>query len=177
MIEIIVGIVVGIVLIIILLLSTSNNKYKYAFIKIERAEEDIDLYLQKKKDYLDRTRPIIKKELKLNDFLSEIDSNVEDMSNHQKNDFLRSLYNELFKVIDENEKLLKSETLMSIIDELDDNEEQIIGCIKYYNDTVVDFNKLVISFPTNIIAFFKGYKKKEFYNNEKRERFEILNEK
>ena len=34
-----------------------------------------------------------------------------------------------------------------------------------------------ISFPTNIIALFKGYRKKEFYNNEKRVVFEILNEK
>ena len=177
MIGIIIGVVVGFILLLIILLSFSGNKYKYAIIKIDRAEEDIDIYLQKKKDYLDRTRPIIKKELKLNDFLGEIDSNIEEMSNHQKNDFLRSLYNELFKTIDENEKLLKSDTLMSIIDDLNDNEEQIIGCIKYYNDTVVDFNRLVISFPTNIIALFRGYKKKEFYNNEKREMFEILNEK
>jgi hypothetical protein len=60
----------------------------------------------------------------------------------------------LFKVLDENEKLLKSETLLSILEELNDNEEDIIGAIKFYNDTVVDFNELVVSFPANIIALF-----------------------
>ena len=66
---------------------------------------------------------------------------------------------------------------MSIINELSDNEENIVGAIKFYNDTVVDYNKLAISFPTNIVALVKRYKKKQFYNNEKREMFEILNEK
>ena len=52
-----------------------------------------------------------------------------------------------------------------------------MGAIKFYNDTVVDFNRLVASFPSKIVAFIKRYRKKEFYNNEKREMFEILNEK
>ena len=59
--------------------------------------------------------------------------------------------------------------------DLNNNEENIIGSIKFYNDTVVLFNHLVVSFPSNIICLFKRYKKKEFYSNEKREMFEILN--
>ena len=83
----------------------------------------------------------------------------------------------MFKTIEENEKLYKSESLVAILNNLGENEENLVGAIKFYNDTVVDYNKLAISFPTNIIAFFKRYKKKEFYNNEKRVMFEILNEK
>ena len=49
--------------------------------------------------------------------------------------------------------------------------------IKFYNDTVVDFNQLILSFPSSIIAFIKRYKKKEFYSNEKREIEDILNTK
>ena len=63
------------------------------------------------------------------------------------------------------------------MDEIKDNEESILGCTKFYNDSVVVFNKLVGSFPSNIVAFFWHYKRKEFYNNEKREMYEILNEK
>ena len=97
------------------------------------------------------------------------------MNHFQRNDNLKTAYNELFKVIDENEKLMKSDTLVSILEELNNNEENIIGSIKFYNDTVVLYNHLVVSFPSNIISLFKRYKKKEFYNNEKRELFEILN--
>ena len=152
-----------------------NNRFQLAIIKIDKAEEDIDIYLQKKKDLLDRTRPIIKKELKKESFLDALDNNYGEMNHFQRNDNLKTAYNELFKVIDENEKLMKSDTLVSILEELNNNEENIIGSIKFYNDTVVLYNHLVVSFPSNIISLFKRYKKKEFYNNEKRELFEILN--
>ena len=164
-----------VICIILMIFTLVNNKFKLAVIKIDKAEEDIDIYLQKKKDLLDRTRPIIKKELKKDSFLDALDNNYGEMNHFQRNDNLKTAYTELYKVIDENEKLLKSDTLVSILEELNNNEENIIGSIKFYNDTVVLYNHLVVSFPSNIISIFKRYKKKEFYNNEKREIFEILN--
>ena len=174
MLEIII-IAIVIICIILMIFTLVNNKFKLAVIKIEKAEEDIDIYLQKKKDLLDRTRPIIKKELKKDSFLDALDNNYGEMNHFQRNDNLKTAYNELYKVIDENEKLFKSDTLVSILEELNNNEENIIGSIKFYNDTVVIYNHLVVSFPSNIISLIKRYKKKEFYNNEKREIYEILN--
>jgi len=168
---------VAIVGFILFIATIINNRFKFAIIKIEKAEEDINLYLQKKKELIERTIPIIKKELKLKEYLNDINSINDETDNFNKNDILKKLSNEIYKTIDENEKLYKSDSLMSIINDLSDNEENIVGAIKFYNDTVVDYNKLAISFPTNIIAFVKRYKKKQFYNNEKREMFEILNEK
>lgn len=168
---------VAIVGFILFIATIINNRFKFAIIKIEKAEEDINLYLQKKKELIERTIPIIKKELKLKEYLNDINSINDETNNFNKNDILKKLSNEIYKTIDENEKLYKSDSLMSIINELSDNEENIVGAIKFYNDTVVDYNKLAISFPTNIVAFVKRYKKKQFYNNEKREMFEILNEK
>ena len=43
------------------------------------------------------------------------------------------------------EKLLKSEKIVNIINEFNDNEEDLVASIKFYNDTVVDFNKLIKS--------------------------------
>ena len=131
--------------------------------------------LDKKKELLDRTRPIIQKELKIEEFITELDNDFTNMNNFEKHNTLKMAYNELFKTVDENEKLMKSDSLLSVLNS--ENEEDVIGAIKFYNDTVVEFNKLVVSFPSCVIAFFKRYKKKEFYNNEKREMFEILNEK
>ena len=176
MLEIILGVVAGISF-ILLIATIINNKFQLAVIKIEKAEEDIDIYLEKKRELLDRTRPIITKELKEEDFLTELDQNFAEISNFAENDILKKSYNDLFKTIDENDKLLKSDALSTILSSLNDNEENIVGAIKFYNDTVVEYNKLIVSFPSNIIGFFKRYKKKEFYNNEKREMFEILNEK
>ena len=174
--EVIIGVIIFLCF-FFFFITVINNRFKLAIIKIDKAEEDINIYLQKKKELLDRTKPIINKELKIENFLNEIDLYNDDMSNFDKNDLLKRQYNNLFKVIDENEKLYKSEPLMSIFSCLNENEENVVGAIKFYNDTVVNYNKLVISFPSNIISLFKGYKKKEFYNNEKREIFEILNKK
>lgn len=168
MLEIILGIIVfiSILLIIIILI---NNKFKLAIIKIDKAQEDISLYLQKKEELLNRTKPIIKKELKLKEFLQDLDTISVEASNFDVHMQLKKAYNEFFKIIDENEKLLKSKSMLSILDELDENEENIVGSIRFYNDTVVDYNQLVISFPSNVVAFFGRYKKKSFYNNEKRD--------
>ena len=154
-----------------------DNKFKLSIIKIDKAEEDIDLYLQKKSELLERSRPIIKKELKIKKFMVELDEKRDEYSNFENHLLLKKCYNELFKTLDENEKLLKSKSLVKILEELNDNEENIVGAIKFYNDTVVEYNKLIVSFPSKLIALFKRYKKKDFYNNEKREIFEILNNK
>ncbi len=167
-------VIIGIISMFVVICS---NKINFVLIKIDKAEEDISLYLDKKYELLDRTRPIIKKELKTDSFLEEINTyeNIKEDS-FASHDLLKSSYNELFKTLDNNEKLFKSDSLNKILKELSDNEENIVGAIKFYNDTVVDYNKLVVSFPSSIVALFRRCKKLEFYNNEKRERFGILKE-
>jgi len=78
------------------------------------------------------------------------------------------------RTVREHEKLFKSENLSSILRDLSDNEEAIIGSIKFYNDNVVVFNQLVSSFPAKIVAFFHHYKRKDFYNDESKEIYELL---
>lgn len=175
MLEIIMLIIV-IITLLLLIIVINNNKFQFSIIKIDKAEEDISIYLDKKKQLLNRARPIILKELKLDTFLENLDDNLDEMNNFQEYELLKNDYNKFFKTLDENEKLLKSENLLSILEDLNDNEEDIVGAIKFYNDTVVEFNKLLVSFPSNIIGFFKRYKRKDFYNDEKREIFEILND-
>ncbi len=175
MLEIIMLIIV-IITLLLLIIVINNNKFQFSIIKIDKAEEDISIYLDKKKELLNRARPIILKELKLDTFLENLDDNLDEMNNFQEYELLKNDYNKFFKTLDENEKLLKSENLLSILEDLNDNEEDIVGAIKFYNDTVVEFNKLLVSFPSNIIGFFKRYKRKDFYNDEKREIFEILND-
>lgn len=176
MLETILGVIVGLSIVLCIYVII-NNKFQFAIIKIEKAEEDIDIYLQKKLELLNRTRPIIKKELKLDDYMTELDVSFDEVNNKEMHNTLKNVYNSLFKTLDEHEKLLKSDTLLSILESLNNNEEDIVGAIKFYNDTVVEFNQLIVSFPSKIIAILKRYKKKDFYNNEKREIFEILNEK
>jgi len=176
MLEIILG-CIGAISLIAIIMVLFNNRFELASIKIDKANEDIEMYLSIKHNLLDRSRPIVKKALRTKEFMENIETIEVDGDNIETHLLLKKCYNELFKALDEHEKLFKSEALCKILDELNENEENIVGAIKFYNDTVVEFNKLVVTFPSNIIALFRRFKKKEFYNNEKRESFEILNEK
>lgn len=169
---------VAIVSAILLVITIYNNKFKFAIIKIEEAENNIDVLFDKKIELLERTRPIIKKELKLKEFLEDIEFLNETKINHfEMNESLKNLHSELNSTIDENDKLYKSEALVNIVDEIKSNEEAILGSTKFYNDNVVIFNQLVSGFPSSMVALIFGYKKKDFYNNERKEMFEILNDK
>ena len=174
MLEIIIGCIVLIALLGIIII-IYHNKFKISIVKIEEAENNIDLFLQKKLESLKRASKIIKKELKMDEFLDEIDNEmVAELNNFELNELLTRTYNEFFKTLDDNEKLFKSESLIHIIEELNSNEIDLVASIKFYNDTVVTFNQLIVSFPSNIFRLFFGYRKKEFYTHEKREIYEIL---
>ena len=172
--QIIIAIVIVVCILLILIL-LGKNKFNFSIIKIEEAESNIEIYLEKKRNLLERAIPVLKKELKQDDFLKSLDKLDKDVLNHfQINALLHSAYLELLGIIDENEKLLKSKTITKIVRDLDSNEQNRIGSIKYYNDNVTNFNKLVNSFPTSIIAFFCRYKNKDYYNDEDKEIDELL---
>ena len=177
MLEIILGTVVGIAIILIFLVFM-HNKFQFAIIKIEEAENNIDILLHKKLDLLNRAAPVVKKGLKLEDFLNELEDEKNcNCSLFELNSVLKKNYDLFFKMLDDNEKLFKSEILTTIINDINSNEIDLVAAIKFYNDGVVCFNKLISSFPSNVYAFIKRYKKKDFYNNEKKEIFDILNDK
>ena len=172
--QIIIAIVIVVCILLILIL-LGKNKFNFSIIKIEEAESNIEIYLEKKRNLLERAIPVLKKELKQDDFLKSLDKLDKDVLNHfQINTLLHNAYLELLGIIDENEKLLKSKTITKIVRDLDSNEQNRIGSIKYYNDNVTNFNKLVNSFPTSIIAFFCRYKNKDYYNDEDKEIDELL---
>ena len=164
--------------VILMIITIYNNRFKFTIIKIDEAENNMDILLEKKRDLLDRARSIIMKELKLKEFMDDIEFLKESkINNYEMNNSLKDLHNQLNKSLDENEKLFKSDPLISIIEDISCNEEAINGSIKFYNDNVVIFNQLISTFPSNIVAKIFHYMRKEFYNNEKKEMYEILNSK
>lgn len=174
-------VIIGGLLIIGFLISyiiSNHNKFKFAIIEIDEAENNIEVLLQKKIDLINRTIPIIKKELKLDSFLDDMNFlNSSNLTHFEIYNHLCEMNSKLMVTLDENEKLFKSVQLTNILEEIKDVDEDIDGSIKFYNDSVTVFNKLIVSFPSKIIAWMFRYKRKEFYNNETREMFDIINDK
>lgn len=151
------------------------NKFQFTNIKINEAANSIDTLLEKKGDLLNKVALIVTKELELDNFLEYL-GDLGKLNNFELNDLLSRAYNELFKVINDNDSLLENEDFISILENLNNNEIELVASIKFYNDSVVILNQLTSGFPSSIIGFFGRYKKKDFFNNEKRKKRELLTE-
>ena len=159
---------------ILLVIILNYNKFQFAIIKIEEAESNADVFLKKKNDLLKRVVPIIGRKIKNKNFLSEVNDSIVNLNHFELNDRLNGFDTEIYKVLDENENLLKNEKISEVMDEINDNNEDLIASIRFYNDSVSTYNKYIVSFPSNIIRLLFGYKKKDFYSEKKKEMLEIL---
>jgi len=171
----IISIIIFCSLIGIIIINT-YNKFQFALIKIEEAENSIDNLLRKKKDLMYRFLPFIKdkdeqeeKQLK----------KMEELKNKTINNF--ELHHELIKnlheinlMLDHQSEISANENFNSLKDELMETNEDIDASIKYYNDNVVKYNRLIKCFPSNLTKLIFKFKEKEFYSNAKEEPYEIL---
>lgn len=153
----------------------SKNRFYFLSIKLKEADSDIHLALRTKKNILERMTKIINKVDKYKDDFSDFTQKF----NGIENSFIlhntaSKYYAKISKVLFEDDDIAGEEKIVDLLNKLKNNEEILIGAIKFYNDTVVDFNGLLKVFPHKFIAKLLGYGEKEFYSNEKEELFEIL---
>ena len=84
--------------------------------------------------------------------------------------------NEINKYMDNNEKLMKNNNFIKIINELQETNLNLHGCKKYYNDNIVKYNNLCKKFPSKLISKLFKYREKEFLEDGNNYKLKILNE-
>lgn len=165
--------IIGLVLLVILLLIINflyyKNKFNFYFLKVEEADNNIELILEKKIEILLKIAKIIDKDMEkeLEEFKKK------EISKHQCYIELSSLGNKLLKEADA-EEYESNKKLNNLIGRFDDNECDLKGSLKYYNDNAVEINNYIHKFPSNIVSLFSHFKELDIYKIEKRESFAIL---
>ncbi len=165
--------ILGLVLLVILLLVINflyyKNKFNFYFLKVEEADNNIELILEKKIEILLKIAKIIDKDMEkeLEEFKKK------EISKHQCYIELSSLGNKLLKEADA-EEYESNKKLNNLIGRFDDNECDLKGSLKYYNDNAVEINNYIHKFPSNIVSLFSHFKELDIYKIEKREAFAIL---
>lgn len=165
--------ILGLVLLVILLLVINflyyKNKFNFYFLKVEEADNNIELILEKKIEILLKIAKIIDKDMEkeLEEFKKK------EISKHQCYIELSSLGNKLLKEADD-EEYESNKKLNNLIGRFDDNECDLKGSLKYYNDNAVEINNYIHKFPSNIVSLFSHFKELDIYKIEKRESFAIL---
>ena len=173
--KIIIIITIVLLLIIAFIIFTLNyNKFQIALIKISEACENIDILLYKKLELITNINNIIedKNKHKKIDIVTNIEN--KEMNNFELNKKLNEYSNNILEMIEYNKDVKFNDDEMKLVEELKKYNNDLQGAERYYNDNVVEYNKLVKCFPSNIIGKIYKYKVKEFYSNEKEEVFEIL---
>ena len=165
--------ILGLVLLVILLLVINflyyKNKFNFYFLKVEEADNNIELILEKKIEILLKIAKIIDKDMEkeLEEFKKK------EISKHQCYIELSSLGNKLLKEADA-EEYESNKKLNNLIGRFDDNECDLKGSLKYYNDNAVEINNYIHKYPSNIVSLFSHFKELDIYKIEKRESFAIL---
>ena len=172
------GIIVAIVGIIAIIFINQYNKFLWTSILVNKSETNIANALSKKYNILMRYLDFLKdkkvnvqeeeydkyKMLNLKQSISRLSNNIDELNN---------LVNHY---MDNNEKLLKNETIINLNKEISEVNITINGGKKYYNDNLIIYNHLCSAFPSSVIAKLKGYEEKDFLDDEIKEELKILEE-
>jgi len=159
------SIVIVVCLILILLVATYNHFQDY-IIRINEADENIDAVLRKRFDLLNKSIGIIKTNVESEENVLEdiLKLRSKKLTNFELDRNLYSAINEFHIIKQKYPELQANEEFIKIDINLMESESEIVGLRKYYNDIVTDYNKLVKSCPTNLIALLKNYKAKDYFD-------------
>lgn len=159
------SIVIVVCLILILLVATYNHFQDY-IIRINEADVNIDAVLRKRFDLLNKSIGIIKTNINSEEEILEdiVKLRSKKITNFELDRNLYDAINEFHTIKEKYPELQTNEEFMKIDINLMESESEIVGLRKYYNDIITDYNKLVKSCPSNIIAIIKNYKTKNYFD-------------
>jgi len=139
------------------------NKFEILKIKISEALNNMDILFEKKYSLLERCANIIKennkkyKEELLLDNLVKIKNQKIDRFDINRELMIAS--RDYYGLLDLDTKLASIEALKNINEELINIDTDLNASKKYYNDSIILYNKLVNCFPSSIVAKIFKYKK------------------
>lgn len=142
------------------------NNYQEYIIRINEVESFIDNSIRDKFDLLSKSINVIKGNIEIEDniFPDIIKLRSRKLSSFDLDRQLVDSMNEFYKIKEEHRELKKSDAFNEIDDKLKEIEENLTAYKEYYNENITKYNRLIRSFPTNIVGKFSKYKEKTFFD-------------
>ncbi len=150
---------------------TIYNKFQIIIIKINKAENNLDSLFNKRKVLLLRMISSIEENDELEQMKNDLDFDIVLENHFEAKKTLFRLSNELFNYL---EGITKTKEIDELSIDFERNDLEIDSAISYYNDQVVNYNRLVQCFPSNLVSLIFHYQKKSFYEGETKEIDEII---
>ena len=142
------------------------NDFQSLIIRINEVESYIDNSIRDKFDNLSKSINVIKgnTDIKEELFPEIVKMRSRKFSSFELNRKLVDPMNEFYKIKEEHKELLKSESFVEIDKSLTEIEDNLTYYEEYYNSNITEYNKLVRTFPSNLIAMVNRYKQKPFFD-------------
>ncbi len=170
---IIIGAILVIIAICVMMFLYFKNKYSFLYIKINEAENNLDILLQKKIEILLKIQQLLEKK-EVEDLPDVIELKGKKTDHHTLYLQLNQKMNAFTKMIDDYDDKVMDMELDKMLDILNDNENDIRAAIKYYNDNATDIQYYAHRFPSNIVKKLGHYQDTEAYKIAKPDIFSIL---
>ena len=153
------------------------NNIKKARLKVEEASSNIDVALTKRYDTLTKMLDVVKGYTKHEkDTLIEVVNIRKGMTIEEKEETIEKLNKnyEQIKIIAENYPDLKSnENYITLQNSISEVEESLQLARKSYNNNVTNYNKMIVVFPTSIVAKLSGNKKHDLFEADKEKKKDV----
>lgn len=163
-----VGILVTCIVICLLLICYVHiyNIFQTYIIRINEAEAFIDTTLRKRFDLLNKSIGIIKANTNSKEEILGIIAKLrsQKLSNFELDRKLYDAINEFNNYKETIDELKNNEAFLKIELGLFESESEIVAARKYYNDIITDYNKLVRSLPSMIVAKVSKYTLKNYFD-------------
>lgn len=142
------------------------NTFQTYIIRINEAEAFIDTTLRKRFDLLNKSIGIIKTYAKPKEEVLGmiVKLRSKKLTNFELDRQLYEAINEFHQYKENIEELKNNESFLKIDLSLFESESEIVAARKYYNDIITDYNKMVRSFPSNIVAKACKYTQKNYFD-------------
>lgn len=166
--------ILAVILVIGILVGTIYNKLVRLRNTVKSAWSDIDVFLKKRfdlipglvetvKGYAKHEREVFEK---VTAARSQAMQAVSPGQAAESDNMLKNTLKSLFAVAEAYPELKANQNFLQFQNQFQDIENSIEAARRYYNAVVRDFNILIESFPSNIIAGLFHFKQEEFFQLE-----------
>ena len=171
----------GVLLVIVLIwIITTTNAFRRMLVKIDESESSIDVALTKRFDLLTKmfqaTKGYMKHEQETLAKVVQMRQPAHQASIQEKQEFAESVSRGLQAinvVVEQYPDLKASQNVLRLQDATTEVEENLQAARRVYNANVSYYNQKVVVFPSNVIAKWKNFTKRDFFEAEEIKRQDV----
>jgi LemA protein len=174
------GVIAVVAIIIIAWVISTTNAFNRMIVKIDESESSIDIALTKRYDLLkkmvDATKGYAKHEKETLEKVIAMRNFNKNASIHEKEEFANQLtqgLNALNVVVEQYPDLKASQNFAKLQDASVEVEENLQAARRVYNSNVSVYNQKVVTWPSSIVANWKGFSKRDFFEAESVKRQDV----